>query len=140
MRNHRLLFFIVVVAFCLFSSCMVNAQVDLDQLTMGAFTAISEAEDAGGEIDDLLVQLNMAILLIESGTDVNLTEARVLLNDVLVDAEAVRVAGVAEGNANAVVAVIKVVLLVGLAVGVWLRGDEYFWRLWRRTKQGYLVE
>jgi len=71
---------------------------------------------------------------------VNMTDARSILDAVLVDAEAVRVAGVQQGTSEAVIAVIKVVVLVGLAVVVWLRGDDYFWRLWRRTKRGYVFE
>ncbi len=138
MRGRRL-FLGLFVSLCLFVP-LVGAQVDLGQLAEEAFTAISVAEDAGGEVGGLLDRLNEAILLMESGSDVNMTLARGVLEDVLVDAEAVRAAGVQQGTSDAVVAVVKVVFLVGLAVGVWLRGDEVFWRLWRRMKRGYELQ
>ncbi len=119
---------------------VVCAQVDLDTLSGQAFTAIVAAEDAGGEVDELLVRLNTALDLIGEGSDENLTSARSILDELLVDVEAIRVAGVQEGNWNAGVAIVKVVVLVSLAAAVWLRGDEYFWRLWRRTKEGYILE
>ncbi len=138
MRSSRV--FLVVVVLVCFLPGHVGAQVDLGRLAEEAFTAISGAEEAGGEVVGLLDRLNEAILLMESGSDVNMTEARDILDAVIVDAEAVRVAGVQQGTSDAVVAVIKVVFLVGLAAGVWLRGDEYFWRLWRRTKRGYELQ
>lgn len=113
------------------------AQVDLDVLSGQAFTAIVEAEDAGGDVDELLVRFNEALEMI---ADENVTEVRAILESVVVDAEAIRVAGVREGNWNAGVAIGKVVVLVAVAALVWLRGDEYFWRLWRRTKEGYVLE
>jgi len=30
--------------------------------------------------------------------------------------------------------------LLGAAAAVWLRGDRWFWRLWRRSKAGYVAE
>lgn len=114
-------------------------QVDLETLSGEAFTAIVEAEDAGGEVDELLTQLNYAFMLVEEGSAENLTEARRVLEGVLVEAEVIRVAGVREGNLNAGVAIVKVVVLVAAAAVVWLRGDDYFWRLWRRTKDGFVV-
>ena len=138
MRNGKL-FLVVFISICI-SIPSVWAQLDLGPLADDAFTAISVAEDAGGEVGDLLDGLNEALLLMESGSDVNMADARSILDAVLVDAEAVRVAGVQQGTSEAVIAVIKVVVLVGLAVVVWLRGDDYFWRLWRRTKRGCVFE
>jgi len=138
MRSSRV-FLVVVVLVCLLPG-HVGAQVDLGRLAEEAFTAISGAEEAGGDVGGLLGRLNEAIMLMESGSDVNMTLARGVLDAVIVDAEAVRAAGVQQGTSDAVVAVVKVVFLVGLAAGVWLRGDEYFWRLWRRMKRGFVLQ
>ncbi len=138
MRNGKL-FLVVVIAVCI-SIPSAGAQVDLGRLAEDAFMAISVAEDAGGEVGDLLGRLNEAILLMESGSDVDMTLARGILDAVIVNAEAVRAAGVQQEISDAVVAVIKVVVLVGIAVGVWLRGDDYFWRFWRSTKRGFVLE
>ncbi len=101
-----------------------------------AFMAVAEAEEAGGEIEDLVADLNQAIELIEEGET---GEATVLLESVMVRAEAARVQGTRERFTGGAVAVFVALVFVGLAVVVWLRGDEWFWRLWRYTKRGFVV-
>ena len=121
----------LVLLLCL-SFNVVYAQNDL---LAEAFTAIKAAEDAGADISGLVESLNEALAVIESGDS-----ASGLLEDIILDADMARLAAVNQGNIDAGVAILKVVVLVGAAAFVWLRGDEYFWRLWRRTKEGYLVD
>ncbi len=111
---------------------VVCAQSDL---VSEAFSAIKAAEEAGADVSGLVESLNEALALIESGES-----ADGLLADIITDAENARSAAVTQGTIEAGVAVLKVVFLVGVASLVWLRGDEYFWKLWRRTKKGYGVE
>lgn len=101
-----------------------------------AFRAVAEAEEAGGEIEDLVADLNQAIELIEVGET---GEATVLLESVMVRAEAARVQGTRERFTGGAVSVFVALVFVGLAVVVWLRGDKWFWRLWRYTKRGFVV-
>lgn len=70
MRDGKL-FLVVFIAVCI-SIPSAGAQVDLGRLAEDAFTAISGAEDTGGDVGDLLGRLNEAILLMESGSDVNI--------------------------------------------------------------------
>jgi hypothetical protein len=106
-----------------------------DDLVTEAFTAIKAAEEAGADVSELVLSLNEALALIESGDSAN-----GLLGDIIADADSARVTAVNQGNIAGGVAILKVVVLVGVAAFVWLRGDEYFWRLWRRTKEGYIVD
>ena len=101
-----------------------------------AFRAVAEAEEAGGDVGDLVADLNEAIRLLEEG---EAGEASILLESVMERAEAARVQGSREGLTGGAVAVGVTLLFVGLAVLVWLRGDEWFWRLWRYTKRGFVV-
>jgi hypothetical protein len=101
-----------------------------------AFMAVAEAEKAGGEIEDLVADLNQAIELLEEGET---EEATLLLESVMVRAETARVQGTRERFTGGAVAVFVALVFVGLAVVVWLRGDEWFWRLWRYTKRGFVV-
>jgi len=90
-------------------------------------------------VEALIGELNRAIRLLEEGGEV-VVEAEQILSRVIVDAGAVRDAGVQQGNVDAAVAIVKVALLLGAATLVWLRGDEWFWRLWLRIKKNYIVE
>jgi len=110
-----------------------------DALVEEAFKAIVEAEAAGGEVEALIGELNRAIRLQEEGGEA-VVEAEQILSQVIMDAGAVRHAGVQQGNVDAAVAIVKVALLLGAATLVWLRGDEWFWRLWLRIKKNYIVE
>ena len=112
-----------------------NVAYAQNDLVTDAFAAIKAAEDAGADVSYLVESLNQALAIIESGDS-----ASGLLEEVINGAETARSAAVTQGNLDVGVAIIKVVVLVGAAAFVWLRGDEYFWRLWRRTKEGYLVD
>jgi len=125
------------IAVCLAASLVPGAWGE--GLVEEVFRAIVEAEAAGGEVEALIGELNRAIRLMEEGGGA-VVEAEQTLNQIIVDAGAMRDAGVQQGNVNAVVAIFKVALLLGLATLVWLRGDEWFWRLWLRIKKNYIVE
>lgn len=116
----------------LVSCSVVYGQVDL---VADAFSAVKAAEDAGADVSLLVEKLNEALVLVESGDS-----AGDILRSIIVDARAARSAAVTQGNVDAGVAIVKVGVLVGAAAFVWLRGDSYFWRLWRRTKEGYMVD
>jgi len=117
-----------------------QAEGGLDGLAAEVFTAITEAEEAGGDVSELVEGLDRALALMRSGDPADEYAAEGLLNDLLVEAEAVRAAGARRETYEAAVAVAKTVVLLGAAAAVWLRGDGWFWRLWRRSKAGYVAE
>jgi len=105
-----------------------------------AFKAIVEAEAAGSDVSELVEELNHALLLIRKGDEDGLVEAEQILSQIVLDAEALRAAGLRQRNVDAAVALVKVAILVGVAVLVWMRGDEWFWRLWLRPRRRYVVQ
>ena len=124
-----------LIGLVLLLSVSFNVVYAQDNLVTEAFTAVKAAEEAGADVSGLVESLNEALTLIESGDS-----ATGLLENIIYEAEIARSAAVNQGNIDAGVAILKVVFLVGTAVFVWLRGDVYFWRLWRRTKEGFLVD
>ena len=117
----------------------VSGQV-LEEERIEAFNAIIEAEEAGADVSGLVSEYNMALSLIETGDSENVTLAGQVFSDIVVESSALRGEAVTQGNIDAAVAIVKTLVLVAAAVVVWLRGDRWFWRFWRQTKQGYVVE
>jgi len=105
-----------------------------------AFKAIVEAEAAGGDVSELVEELNHALLLIRKGDEKSIEEAKQIISQIVLDAEALRAAGLRQRNVDAAVALVKVAILVGVAVLVWMRGDEWFWRLWLRPRRRHVVQ
>lgn len=129
----------MVVLLLVASVPSVGSQV-LEEEKIAAFEAIISAESTGANVTGLVADYNEALQLIETGGLVNVSAGNLILNEIVSEAAVLRVAAVQQGNVDAAVAVVKVVFLVGLAVAVWMRGDLWFWRLWRRTKESYIVE
>jgi len=105
-----------------------------------AFKAIVEAEAAGGDVSELVEELNYALLLFRKGDEKSVEKAEQILSQIVIDAEALRAAGLQQRNVDAAVALVKVAILVGVAALVWMRGDEWFWRLWLRPRRRYVVQ
>ncbi len=117
---------------------IAGAQV-LEAEKVTAFEAIIAAEQAGANVTGLVADYDEALRLIDTGNE-NVSNANLIFNDIITESGTLQAAAVQQGNVDIGVAVVKVAVLVGLAVVVWMRGDEWFWRLWRRTKRGYIVE
>jgi len=105
-----------------------------------AFKAIVEAEAAGGDVSELVEELNHALTLIRKGDEKSVEEAEQILSQIVLDAEALREAALRQRNVDAAVALVKVAILVGAAVLVWMHGDEWFWRIWLRPRRRHVVQ
>ena len=117
----------------------VNGQV-LEEERVLAFNAIIEAEEAGADVSVLVSEYNIALDLIMTGGSENITLASQVFSGIIDDASVLRGEAVTQGNIDAAIAIIKTLFLVAVAALIWIRGDRWFWRFWRRTKQGYVVE
>ncbi len=117
----------------------VSAQV-LEDERVEAFNAIMAAEEAGADVSGLVSEYNAALALVEEGDPVNISAASQVFSSIVVEASLLQESAVTQGNIEAGVAIAKTLVLVAAAVVIWLRGDQWFWSLWRRTKQGYVVE
>lgn len=116
-----------------------SAQV-LETERITAFQAIISAEDAGADVSSLVSKYDEALRLIDTGDLENISTANLYFTQIISEAAILESEAIQQGNIDAAIAIGKVVVLVAAAVVVWMRGDQWFWRLWRRTRRGYMVE
>jgi len=129
MRTLVLVFLVVSIAY---------SQVTDDSIE--AFKAILAAENAGADVSGLVSRFNEALGLAQEGNSESLLEAQEIFDEIMAQAADLQGEAARQGNLNAAIAVVKVVVLIVVAGVVWVKGDEWFWRLWLRTKKGYVLE
>ena len=125
---------LLLLVLCL-SVVGVYAQQDVN--VESAFMAIVEAEEAGGDISNLVPKMNEYLGYLENGDDVSAVDA---YEELTVLAAASTVLGVREGTYTFLVTSVVVSALLGLTYLTWRHFDEYFWRFWRYTRRGFTVE
>ncbi len=128
---------LVLALFCF--THVVSAQI-IEEKRVDAFMAIHKAQEAGANVTSLVEDFNTALAYLESGEPGNITRAESIFDELLVESAELEADATREETYEAIVAIVKVILLVALAVIVWLRGEKWFWSLWRRTKEGYVAE
>ena len=104
-----------------------------------AFEVVAEAEAKGGNVANLVVELNMIIPLLESTSEDDFSE---LLNRILtVSQDAVLAGNVGESTGMNQFYVSITVLLVTclLVVLIWVFTPVVYWKLWLRSKKGWVV-
>ena len=113
-----------------------------------AFSAVLEAEKAGGDVTGLVTSLNEALGLVEEGerspeqakAAALYDRAKQIAGDVLASAPKVKEAGlVAQRNATILVT-ISIVALAVTALVAYLFVPRLFWTLWLRSHRGWRVE
>lgn len=125
---------VLVLVICL-GIVAVGAQQDAS--VESAFMAIVEAEEAGGDISELVPLMNKYLGYIESGdTD----SAATAYEELTAMAATSTVIGVRDANYTFIVTTMVVGVLLGLTYLTWRYFDEYFWRFWRYTRKGFTVE
>ncbi|MCW4050740.1 MAG: hypothetical protein NWE89_13500 [Candidatus Bathyarchaeota archaeon] len=136
--NPRILAFVVLIL--ALSVAPVSGLGEHDVLLKRAFNAVAMAEDAGGDVASLLVDINMALEFIRAGGVENIAEAERILEAVILEAGKARDAGVRHGNIAAAKAILVVSVLVALSALTWRYGSRVFWKAWLVTKRGWVVE
>ena len=108
-----------------------------------AFEAVAEAERRGGDVSKLVEELNEALALLErgeaEGDEAALREAEGVIARVIDRAPAIGRKGEAAARARMIQTGLVVGLVVVSAAMVWGYGPMLFWRLWTRSKRGWMV-
>ena len=104
-----------------------------------AFKAILAAENAGADVSGLVSRFNQALSLAQKGNSESLLEAQEIFDEIMAQAADLQGEAARQGNLNSAIAVVKVVVLLVVAGVVWVKGDEWFWRLWLQTERGYVL-
>lgn len=116
--------------------------IDLDDVRTelySTFEAVVEAEDRGGNVVSLVDELNSIVQLLESASEDEYSE---LLNRVLsASRDAERIGSVGESaGLNQLYVSIMILLFTGLMILlVWTLLPNLYWRLWLRSKRGWVV-
>jgi hypothetical protein len=105
-----------------------------------AYAALSRAESAGGNVDDLVLMLNSAAGLIDRGRDADLVVAESIIGEVAGLASGVGAAGAQRIQTRYIVTGVVLVVLAAAGVLVWFRGSRWFWLGWLRARRGWRVE
>lgn len=118
---------------------LVQGQVADEEVRINlveAYEAVAEAEEAGGEVSGLLERLNDALGLMEQG---RFGEADIIVAEVLSRAPLVESTGAQGERYRLAVGVGTAVALVSLAAVSWLFGSRFIWRVWLRSRRGWVV-
>ena len=109
-----------------------------------AFEAAAEAERVGGNVSSLVVELNEAVSLLESGeasgNETLISEAIMKAERVVDLAPQVGREGAAAAQARTYQTIAFVGVLIVLALVVWRYGPRLFWDLWIRSKRDWVVK
>ena len=113
-----------------------DARADL----AGAYVVVSRAETAGGNVTGLVLRLNEAARLIDSGGVDNVSKAGGIIGEVVSAAPLVQSSGVERITNRYIVTGVVLVVLVAAGVAVWFRGSRWVWGAWLRARGGWRVE
>ena len=132
---------VIVVLLVLFSPMVYAVSVeDARSGLADAFTALSKAEDAGGDVKELMLQLNSAAALIDKGGEPNLEAANQIIRNVSSQAEGVMVAGAQRIHFRYIYVGVTLVVLAAAGILIWFKGSWLFWVTWIRFKRGWKVQ
>jgi len=152
-RSHKAIFVIVTV-FILFSFSslrfvkVTRGEPAARDTIADAFSAVLEAEKAGGNVTPLVSSLNEALRLVEQGENsTDRAEAAVLYEQatqiaeqVLASAPKVKEVGLAAQRNSTTFLVVSMVALGVTALVSYLFVPRLFWTLWLRSHRGWRVE
>lgn len=107
-----------------------------------AFEAVAEAERLGGNVSELVDELNRALGLIEEakGDSALLQEALSMVEGVASKAPEVGRAGAAAAQFRTIQSLLAFGAIIALCAVAWRYGPRAFWRLWVWAKKGWKVK
>jgi hypothetical protein len=105
-----------------------------------SFILVRMAEQQGGNVIQLVHNLNTAALLLDSGSEENVTQARVLISEVKAEIPSIVTTGNQNASNSITVAAISVAVLGILGILVYVYGSKFYWGLWLRTHGNWRVE
>ena len=113
---------------------------ELGRSLYDAFQAVSRAENAGGDVSELVKILAQAVRLMEVGGENNLVIAQDYIASVRSVAGVIENRGLTSVRINLITNVTVTLLLALLMVFVWLFGSDVFWSYWIKMKKGWIVK
>lgn len=128
---------VVSLVFPVVCSAVDVEEVSVDEVRVklvDAFESVAEAERAGGDVSQLVEELNDVVRLLEAEGDEELPEAESRIEHVLAAASEVKQEGIMLTQHRQITAGCILILLAVSATVVWRFGPRVFWLLWLRFK------
>ena len=104
------------------------------------FTEVKKAEQSGGDVSALLPRLNLALQLINSGSEKDLQNAQIIIEEVNINAQNAQVSGIQTRGAQYTIIGSSLVILSASAVLIYIYGESLFWVVWAWTKRNWVVK
>ncbi len=105
-----------------------------------AFAEVKRAEQSGGDVSTLLPKLNLALQLINSGSDNDLVKAQIIIEDVSLEAHSTQISGAQSTENQYIVTGVSLAILGASATLIYIYGDRLFWGIWVRAKKDWVVK
>ena len=115
-------------------------EADLRERMYDAFQAVVVAENAGGDVSELVQELNAIITLLETGGAVDPAVFESIIVELISQASQVQRSGVSETRQSLIISGSVVLVLLASAGLVWFYGSRVFWSVWLRIKRGWVVK
>ncbi len=115
-------------------------EAELRERMFDAFQAVVVAENAGGDVSELVQDLNAMITLTETDGAVDPAVFESYVVELISQASQVQRSGVSETRQSLIISVSVVLVLLASAGLVWFYGSRVFWSVWLRIKRGWVVK
>jgi hypothetical protein len=136
--------FSLILVFALLAGNIVTVKsVSSDEVSselVRAFVDVQNAERSGADIRPLVRDLNVAILLLKSGGEENVTKASFLVTQVRTSAAVLLSQAIQNNYIFSIFTLVSLVILGVLGLIVWFYGSRLYWYVWLRLYSGWRVE
>jgi hypothetical protein len=104
------------------------------------FAEVKKAEQSGGDVSALLPRLNLALQLINSGSEKDLQSAQIIIESVSLSAQIAQASGIQPRGAQYTIIGSSLVILSASAVLIYIYSEPLFWAVWAWTKRNWVVK
>jgi hypothetical protein len=135
--KYKILLILALISGSIVSYGQIEESLELRILD--AFILISEAEDSGAYVDELVDSINQVIENSMSG-DMSAVEAVDQLDLIIVEAERALLEGVEQQNLRYGITGLNTAVVLVLIYLVWRYFPRLYWRVWLRYRGHWLVK
>jgi hypothetical protein len=104
------------------------------------FILIQKVEQNGGEVNHLVAKLNTAVVLLDLGSEANVTRASSIISEVVASIPPISTTANQLASMSLINTVVSLVILGILGLLVWVYGSRFYWGLWLRIHGDWKVE
>ena len=118
---------------------VINGQADVQAEIHEAYNALADASSRGGDVSELVSQLDSIILEVETG-NYDSTEVLTSVGGIINEANSIAETASVNNNIGLVWSGANLIVLVVLGYVVWRYFPTYYWRAWLKLRGHWIVE